>query len=359
MRGNCFISELFFCALFLCLAWDDAWADPPQFPHNPTFTTLITTPRGIEGLTGDNRRNLYTGGSGTTPCPIWKISLANPSLVPVGFIPMSLAASCAFAGITFNDVGDLFVADGGAGRIYTFKPNAGSPPNATVFASGVPGTNGLAFDRAGNLWTGDGTTGQGRVWKITGPGANYTAASLVNCEEVFRIQPMANEVNLDVAGVGGVGRDVRDLPPETITVTPTSRNAANTAGSQPLVANGLAFNKEGDLFNIDTARGALWKVQFDRHGNLKSSIGCDTTFTANTLSLSNVFVAHPILEGGDGIALDVAGNIWVDANERNAVAVVTKDGRVSEIFRNSGERGSAKKFSGYGSGEPSHSRISD
>jgi hypothetical protein len=52
------------------------------------------------------------------------------------------------------------------------------------------------------------------------------------------------------------------------------------------------------------------------------------------LCLDNVFVAHPILEGADGIALDRAGNIWVDANERNAVAVVTKDGRVFEVFRN-------------------------
>lgn len=85
---------------------------------------------------------------------------------------------------------------------------------------------------------------------------------------------------------------------------------------------------------IDTARGALWKVEFDRRGNLKSPTGCDSTFKGNTLCLSNIFVSHPILEGGDGIALDVAGNIWVAANERNAVAVVTKDGRVTEIFRN-------------------------
>ncbi len=62
--------------------------------------------------------------------------------------------------------------------------------------------------------------------------------------------------------------------------------------------------------------------------------GCDTTFTANTLCLSNVFVAHPILEGGDGIALDREGNVWVAANERNAVAVVTKDKKVIEVFRN-------------------------
>ena len=99
------------------------------------------------------------------------------------------------------------------------------------------------------------------------------------------------------------------------------------------------------MFVIDSARGALWKIEFDRRGNLKSPVGCDSTFTPNTLCLSNVFVAHPILEGGDGIALDVAGNIWVDANERNAVAVVTKDGRVAEVFRNlvnaSGLRSSA------------------
>ena len=310
--------------------------DSRQFPKNATFTTLITTPRPIEGLTGDNHGNLYTGGSGAPRCPIWQINLNNPALTDVGFV-VPATGNCGFSGIAFNEIGDLFVADGGAGTIYTFTPNVKTPPPATVFASGAPGANGLAFDEKGTLWASDGTTGQGRVWKITGPGANCTSTPafpmVVNCEEVFRIQPMANEVNL-VDGVGGVGRDNRALPLGTITVTPTSRNAANTAGSQPLVANGLAFNKKGDLFNIDTARGALWKVEFDRGGNLKSPIGCDTTFTANTLCLSNVVVAHPILEGGDGIALDREGNIWVAANERNAVAVVTKDGKVIEVFRN-------------------------
>jgi sugar lactone lactonase YvrE len=318
------------------LAWGDDDDDRRSFPHNATFTTLITTPRAVEGLTGDNHGNLYIGGSGTAPCPVWKINLNKPTLTPVGNIAPALAPlTCAFAGIAFNDIGDLFVADGAGARIFSFTPSVGSPPTVTApFASGTPGANGLAFDKKGNLWASDGTTGQGRVWKITGPGANCSSSPAVNCEEVFRIQPMANEVNLDASGVGGVGRDVRDLPLGTITVTPLTRNAANTVGSQPLVANGLAFNKKGDLFNIDTARGALWKVEFDRHGNLKSPTGCDTTFTANTLCLSNIFVAHPILEGGDGIALDREGNIWVDANERNAVVVVTEHGRVIEVFRN-------------------------
>src|SRR3954453_16487884 len=63
-------------------------------------------------------------------------------------------------------------------------------------------------------------------------------------------------------------------------------------------------------------------------------MGCDSTFTANTLCLDAVLVAHPYLEGVDGIALDRAGNIWNAANERNAIVVVTKQRDVVEVFRN-------------------------
>jgi hypothetical protein len=309
-----------------CDSSSAAVPEPPQLPANASFTTRITTPLAIEGLTGDGAGNLYTPGRSAgvgIPCPVWRVSLAAPTLVTVGFVPApSASEQCSPSGLTFNRAGDLFISEGD--KVYTFTPNAGNPPVARIYAAGVPGTNGVAFDRRGDLWTADGTTGQGRVWKISATGV---------VTEMFRVQPMANQVNL-VDGVGGVGRDVRTLPPGTITVTQTSRNAANTAGSQPLVANGVAFNEAGDLFIADTARGALWKVEFDASGNVLSRRGCDTTFTANTLCLENVFVAHPILEGADGIALDRAGNVWVDANERNAVAVVSPGGRVTEVFRN-------------------------
>jgi sugar lactone lactonase YvrE len=320
----------------LDLTGSSAWGDDDDklpFPKNATVTTLITTPRSIEGLTGDNQNNLYTGGWGTSPCPVWQINLHKPSLTPVGFIQS--AANCILLGIAFNEIGDLFVADGLAGIIYTFTPNVQNPPTAVIFASDAPGANSMAFDKKGNLWVTDGVTGQGRVWKITGPGANCTSTPAINCEEVFRVQPMANEANLNAAGVGGVGRDVRVLPQGTITVTPTSRNAADTLASQPLVANGIAFDKDGNtLFIADLARGAIWKAMFNRDGHLKSKTGCDTTFTPNTLCLDNVFVAHPYLEGADGIALDQGGNIWVSVHERQAIVVVTKHGKVIEIFRN-------------------------
>jgi sugar lactone lactonase YvrE len=316
--------------------------DKLPVPTNATVTTLITTPRPIEGLTGDNDGNLYTGGAGTPPCPVWQINPHNPSLRPVGFVPAD--GNCDLMGIALNQNGDIFVTNGGgatvpvpqaAQTIHRFTPSVNNPPNADVFASGVPGANSIAFDKNGNLWVSDGSTGQGRIWKITGPGANCTSTPAINCEEVFRIQPMANEVNLDANGVGGVGRDIRVLPLGTITVTRTFRSAANTLGSLNLVANGIAFDKDGDkLFIADTARGAIWQAKFKRSGDLESKTGCDTTFTPNTLCLDNVFVAHPFLEGADGIALDREENIWVVSVERQGIVVVTKRGKVIEVFRN-------------------------
>jgi sugar lactone lactonase YvrE len=328
------------CALIAGAAWAD---DASRFLRPAAFTTLATTPFAIEGLTGDSAGNLYTTGRQpdlTRKCPIWRFG-PDGTRATVAFIP-NTAPGCNPSGIAFDRGGDLYVADGAAGIVFRVTPDAAgcssddsalcptSFPVASNFVTGVPGTNGLAFDRDGNLWTGDGTTGQGRVWRI-GPAGGECEPDFTGCVEVFRIQAMANV--LDTAqsgGIANVGRDARTLPPGTINA---QRQATNTAGSQPLVANGVAFNREGDLFVADTARGALWKVEFDRHGDVKTRMGCDATFSANTLCLDGVFVAHPYLEGTDGIALDRAGNIWNSANERNAIVVVTRHGRVMELFR--------------------------
>ncbi len=125
-----------------------AWGDEDKlpFPKDATFTTLTTTPRAIEGLTGDNHRNLYTGGSGAPPCPVWRINIHEPH-PDSGWIrgPTSppAAANCGFSGIAFDEAGNLYVADGNAGTIYFFNPNAQESADAAIYATGVPGTNGL------------------------------------------------------------------------------------------------------------------------------------------------------------------------------------------------------------------------
>lgn len=287
-------------------------ASSSQFPQSVTFSTLIKTNLPIEGLTEDDAGNLYTVGRGN-PCLVWRIDPTDPALVVVGRI----TAPCSPSGVAFDAAGDLFVADGT--KVWKLTPSETDPPTVTVpFTSSVAGANGLAFDRDGNLWTGDGTTGQGRVWRIA-PDGSVT--------EVFRIQPMRNGATLGGTLAGdGVGRQARTFQP----VAPPN--------PQDLVANGLAFDEEGALFVADTARGAIWKARFDREGNLQSATGCDPTFTPNTLCLDAIFVAHPLLEGADGFVLDRAGNFWVDANERNAVVVVTKQRRVIEVFRDPADR---------------------
>lgn len=283
-----------------------------------SFTTTFPAPLGVEGLTGDERGNLYTAGRGGNPCPVWRVPAGGGAAVVIGNIP----APCSPAGLAFDRAGRLFVANGA--EVHVLTPAADNPPTSTVFASGVPGANGLAFDRSGALWVSDGGTGQGRVWRVGADGVPV---------EKFRVQPMVNDVNL-VDGVGGVGRDVRGLPPGQVTVTPNGRTAADTAGSQHIVANGLAFTPDGTLLVADTARGAIWRVRLSRDGNPLSPMGCDTTFPSDTLCLNNILVQHPYLDGADGIALDRAGNIWTAANERNAIVVVTARGTALEVFRN-------------------------
>src|SRR5438874_1863538 len=79
-------------------------------------------------------------------------------------------------GLTFDSVGNLFVADNDA--IYKFTP-AGV---RTTFAAGL-GANGLAFDRAGNLFVAAGgeafpfVGAKGAVDKFTATGVRTTFAS--------------------------------------------------------------------------------------------------------------------------------------------------------------------------------------
>ena len=141
----------------VAISADDEHAS--RLPTNATFTTLTVTDLAIEGLTGDAYGNLYTTGRATAPdnCPVWKISSASPSLPPhpvVGFIPNNPAPNaCNPSGITFDGAGNLYVADGASGGIvWKLTPNEANPPIAKSFATGVPGTNGLAFDRDGTLW---------------------------------------------------------------------------------------------------------------------------------------------------------------------------------------------------------------
>ncbi len=277
---------------------------------NATWTTIFTgTKAGIEGLTGDDHGNVYVAerGAGSEPCPVWQIAVANGSRTQVGFVP----GPCSPSGLAFGPDHRLYITGADApalDQIDVLTPGDATT-QASVFATGVAQANGVAFDKHGNLWATDGNNKQGIVYRVGRAGG---AAS-----EVFRVPPMANSM--------GVGRQNGTLQG----TTPT-----NAPNPQDIVANGIVFTRDGQIVVADTARGALWKVRLDSKGNVTSPTGCDQTYTADTLCLDDVFADNPAMEGADGIALDTAGRVWVDANERQAIVVVAANGTATEFFRN-------------------------
>jgi sugar lactone lactonase YvrE len=317
----------------LGLASSLAWA---QFPNNPHWTTFLkagdmiggVTVGAMEGLTGDHKGKFHVAdrGSGGVNCSVWQIDTNTSVVQRVG----QIATSCSPSGLTFDANGDLFITS--PNGIYRLTPTVGLPPEAiatVASVTNVPGNNGVAFDKKGRLYISDGTQNQGRVWRVTGFPADCeppAPAKPFNCVELFRIQPMRNDNALGgnvTIPADGVGRQALTFPGST---TPTQ--------GQDLVANGLAFRGE-DLLVADTARGAIWKVEFDSLGNVTSQMDCDKTFNIKSLCMDNLWVADPRLEGIDGIALDLVGNVWATANERNAVVIVTSLlKRVIEFFRN-------------------------
>ena len=173
MKAKCIVS--LFSAFVFSLGWVRAWADPPpQFPTGCELSQRsLTLPQAIEGLTGDGVNNLYTGGTGNAPCPIWQINLHTFAVdggrkrtpAPVGG-PAPSQASLSMP------LGNLYQADGTAGRIYKLRDTKceQSPEPHRFMLPAFPGTNGLAWIVTVISGPEMGLRGLGRVWKITGAG---------------------------------------------------------------------------------------------------------------------------------------------------------------------------------------------
>jgi outer membrane protein assembly factor BamB len=295
-------------------------------------TTLTTLPLDSEGLTVDpETQTLYTGEApdASGVCVVRRTTMTGLVSI-VGVLPKP-SGPCAPRGLEFR-AGHLYIADQGAGAtgwVFEMDPATGL---ATVFAAGVPGANGIVFDSGGNLWITDSLRGFGRVYR------RRAATGVV--EEVFRVPPVANGTTyggrLSVPNALGIGRQIVYVP---VGMQSEVKQVANGIAVVEHYSDGEPSHERGrsktTLYVADTARGAIWAARLDGNGDLApGQTGCDPTLQDNTLCEDALFVAHPRLEGADGMVADRNGNLWVTANSRQAIVRVDRWGRVTELFRN-------------------------
>ncbi len=238
----------------------------------------------VESIAADPRGNLYVCDrvSGN----VWRIDPKNPKLVVVGRVQErdigGKKVRADVSGIAFNSAGDLYLTAGGFKEVLRIRGrnlDPDEPGIAQTFAIDTEGANGIAFDKNNNLYVTGGRNG--RIYR-TGP-------------------------------EGGRAQVLAQIPPHK-RVLPDGKT------EQSLTANGIVFDPSGTtLYIADTARGAIWKL----------AIGADGKAGQPALLTQSV-----LLEGADGPAFDPQGNLWVAANERNAVVLVQPDGRVFEIHKN-------------------------
>lgn len=145
------------------------------------------------------------------------------------------------------------------------------PAAVQTFAQNVPGANGLAFDGAGNLYVSGGNTGN-----------------------IYLVSP-------------------------TGTVTIFASGFTSDRQEQRISTNGLAFGPDGRLYSANTGSGAIDRITLKPEGGVQ---------------VVERFVTSPLLFGADGITFAANGDLYVAANERNAIVKVTPAVQVSDVASN-------------------------
>ncbi len=178
------------------------------------------------------------------------------------------------SGMVLDSGGNLYMASGDVIQRIPANQLAGNsldPATVQIFATNVPGANGLAFDGAGNLYVSGGNTGN--IYIVQSDGTVRTFAS----------------------------------------------GFASDRPEQRISSNGLAFGADGRLYSANTGSGGIDRITLKPEGGLQTV---------------ERFVTSPLLFGADGISFAANGDLYVAANERNAIVKVTPNGEVSDVASN-------------------------
>jgi sugar lactone lactonase YvrE len=233
-----------------------------------------------EGIAVDPRGNVYASslnfGAASGPANICVLDRSGALVDVISVAPVS-GGVARLLGMLFVPSEGLYVGDIGGGRVLRIDVSTHA---ATTIATGFGAPNAFARDHAGNLWVSD--SFPGTVTKIAPNGTTTTFAYPVE------LAPRAGET----PGFG---------------------------------ANGLAFDRnERYLYVAETSRDEIYRIRYDG-----GSLGSIELFARGT--------AGGALDGADGIAFDVRGNLYVCSNQSDEIAVLSSAGAVIAEYRGTGE----------------------
>ncbi len=267
---------LTFAMLFLTLAVS-AESNGPAVTDFPAVTSMTFS---IEGVAVDKIGNVYVSAANSGQ--IWKFS-------PDGFAELfaDLGASQQ-AGLAVDAKGDLYVAVSSSTNrgVWCIDKKGGITHIPGTEAIACP--NGLAFDQRGNLYVTEsysitkGAYDKGGIWRIV-PGED---AKLWLRDDLL-------------TGMGIV------LP-------------------FPCGANGIAFY-HGDLYVVNTDKGLIVRVPVMPDGDP------GIVHVWAKLEETHAFPKVPFVMG-DGLALDVQGNVYVAVVSRLAVVRIRAVDKVQETL---------------------------
>jgi len=229
-----------------------------------------------EGIAVDPRGNVYASslnfGATSGPANICVLDRSGALVDVISVAPVA-GGVARLLGMLFVPSEGLYVGDIGGGRVLRIDVGTHA---ATTIATGFGAPNAFARDHAGNIWVSD--SFPGTVTKIAPDGATTTFAYPVE------LAPRAGET----PGFG---------------------------------ANGLAFDRnERYLYVAETSRDEIYRIRYDG-----GSLGSIELFARGT--------AGGALDGADGIAFDVRGNLYVCSNQSDEIAVLSPDGAVIAEYR--------------------------
>jgi sugar lactone lactonase YvrE len=233
-----------------------------------------------EGIAVDPRGNVYASSlnfaATSGPANICVLDRHGTIVDVISVAPVAGGVT-RLLGMLYVHGEGLYVGDIGGGRVLRIDVDTHA---ATTIATGFGAPNAFAQDRDGNLFVSDSFAGT--ITKIAPGGAT------------------------------------------TVFAYPTE--LAPRPGEFPAFgANGLAFDrKEGYLYVAVTSRDQIYRVAY-----ANGALGAIELFATG--------VAGGALDGADGIAFDVRGNLYVASNQSEEIAVLSPSGEVIAEYRGVGE----------------------